>query len=162
MGVAACSSQVEPPTDSSTRAAICGGGGGGGGGGCIDDGTGCPAECSMCFSSLESKLHLMNLWECSGGTGGGGGNGGCTSTRDCPNGKICVNGACAYPQGGCSAAQIAAAKEDCHAQCNAYPSCSDDNSTGYYCSAANGIHGCQVVNGTPEYSCANELSGCAE
>ena len=37
-----------------------------------------------------------------------------------------------------------------------------DNSTGYYCSAANGIHGCQVVNGTPEYSCANELSGCAE
>ncbi|MBL8606332.1 MAG: hypothetical protein JNL38_03385, partial [Myxococcales bacterium] len=50
VSVAACNQREVEPVGSD-RAAICNGGGGGGGGGCVDDGTGCPAECSTCFRS---------------------------------------------------------------------------------------------------------------
>ncbi|MBL8607212.1 MAG: hypothetical protein JNL38_07820 [Myxococcales bacterium] len=160
VSVAACSQREVEPVGSD-RAAICNAGGGGGGGGCVDDGTGCPAECSTCFRSLGEKIELRNKWMCDTETGGGGG-GGCQYNYQCPTGKVCQNGTCGYPRGGCSDTQIQAAIAQCRRECDdhAETNCHDEVPTSQVCTASNGIHGCEIVGGAPSYSCANTFVPC--
>jgi hypothetical protein len=77
LAVAGCSSaEPEPEPNAYTRQAICSGGGGGGDG-CYNDGSGCPASCSVCYASASERITLQNKWMCDdsdpGGSGGGGG-----------------------------------------------------------------------------------------
>jgi hypothetical protein len=77
-GIVATGCSSEPPSTDDTqelRQAICSGGGGGGDSCTSADGY-CPPECGYCFNSVNEKLQLQNMWECTGEGGGGGGGGG--------------------------------------------------------------------------------------
>jgi hypothetical protein len=157
LSVFACASKEEEPTEV-TRQAICRSGGGGGSD-CVNDGTGCPAECGTCFSSAEERIELRNLWECETAAGGGGGGGGGEPVEQ-----------------GCSNAQIRAAQQDCERRCQESPisQCfrtSDPGNDRYdpfplgqvvYCAGSRGIHSCTIRNGAPVYTCANDLRWCGQ
>jgi hypothetical protein len=70
----ACSADDAPEeTTRVSRDAICSNGDDGDS--CVNDGSGCPASCGMCFTSIQQKLTLRNLAACDDPTGGSGGGG---------------------------------------------------------------------------------------
>jgi hypothetical protein len=92
--LSACSSESEPEDIAQVREAICSGGGGGGGDACTNGGGYCPPECSTCFTSVQQRIQLQNLWECTPiGGGGGGGGGGPTCSTCQSNYRTCMNNA---------------------------------------------------------------------
>ena len=104
----------EEPTESTTEA-FCHGGGGGGGG-CVNDGSGCAAECSSCISA-EENIRLMNADSCidPGGGGGGGGGGACSPSVSYEKSRTAYSSDEQTAKANAGAAAEEAARQSCSA-----------------------------------------------
>lgn len=93
----ACAADDEPMENVEvSRDAICSNGGGDTGDSCVNDGSGCPASCGMCFTSMQQKLMLLNKSSCEEGAGGSGGSGASAClVGSCSNGSESEAQACA-------------------------------------------------------------------